>query len=109
VFGWLLPLLLLLVCLQCFTPDATSVAVIPDSAAPNNTVLRLQAVYYPTEITCMPNEAPFNSTKTSWTSGGLSSKSKRIFKAPMVLARGDASTGVLLLLMLLKGTSAVSV
>ncbi|WIA41536.1 hypothetical protein OEZ86_008906 [Tetradesmus obliquus] len=78
---------------QCFTSDATSVAVIPDSAAPNNTVLRLQAVYYPTEITCMPNEAPFNSTKTSWTSGGLTSKSKRIFKAPLALAKGDAPTG----------------
>jgi hypothetical protein len=80
-------------CFQCFTPDATSVAVIPDPAAPNNTALRLQAVFYPTEITCMPDQAPFNSSKTSWTSGGIASKSKRIFKAPQVLAKNDPSEG----------------
>lgn len=71
-------------------------AIIPDSDAPNNTVLRMQALYYPTQITCMPNEAPFNSSKTSWTSGGLASKGKRIFKAPKVLAKGDASFGALM-------------
>lgn len=79
--------------LQCFTPDLTSVAVVPDASAPTNSVLRLQAVYYPTPITCVPGQAPFNSTTTSWTSGGITSKSKRIFQAPSSLAAGDKSSG----------------
>jgi hypothetical protein len=84
--------------MQCFTPDPTNLAVIPEAAPSNNSLLRLQAIYHPTQVVCMPNEAPFNSSKTSWTSGGIVSKSKRIFQAPQSLARGDPSTGVQLLL-----------
>eukprot|EP00879_Flechtneria_rotunda_P003784 GHRR01004024.1.p1 GENE.GHRR01004024.1~~GHRR01004024.1.p1 ORF type:complete len:484 (+),score=94.29 GHRR01004024.1:171-1622(+) len=68
--------------LQCFTADPSNVDVIPDPEKPGNQLLRLQGVYYPTPITCVPDQAPYNSTTTQWTSGRITTRGKRLFLAP---------------------------